>query len=146
MFDIAFINDNPETSYDGRLVLRGRTILGTHSEEFLATLGPWQRAEYERHWIEAAQRLLAGSDRTGFFTSAFQLWRTMWRQGSEVIVHERLLIEATLIVPWDPGNPYEQIPDYSNTLNEEGDSPSEWPLSIDDIKSFVDRRGDGKVH
>ena len=68
-----------------------------------------RRADYERHWIEAARRLLVGADRTGFFSSAFQFWWTMWRKGQDLFVHEQLIIEATLLEPFDPSDPYRQI-------------------------------------
>ena len=66
-------------------------MLGGHSEEFVALLGRWERADYERHWREAAARLVAGADRTAFFTSAFEDRWTMWRQGEEIVVQEHFL-------------------------------------------------------
>ena len=78
MFDIEFICDEEEVSDEGWHALRGRITIGKFSEEFLATIQPWTRSQYECQWIEAAQRLLDGSDRTAFFTSAFQFWWVMW--------------------------------------------------------------------
>ena len=54
MFDIAFTSDAPEQQPEGWVGLWGRTQLGDCAEDFLAPLGHWQRADYERQWIEAA--------------------------------------------------------------------------------------------
>jgi hypothetical protein len=140
VFDIAFIADEPERQEGGWYALRGRTVLGDFREEFLAALGYWDRAGYERHWIEAARRLLAGADRTGFFTSTFQLWWVMWRRGDELAVHEMLLAEDALLERFDPADPYRQLRDYSDAPNEEGQRPSEWRLRVADIAAFVERR------
>jgi len=83
-----------------------------------------RRADYERHWIEAARRLLVGADRTGFFSSAFQFWWTMWRKGQDLFVHEQLIIEATLLEPFDPSDPYRQIGE-RKTEDEDGKALSE---------------------
>ena len=142
MFDIEFIADEPEHLDEGEdawVALRGRTTLADYQEEFLATLGTWSRADYQRQWIEAAQRLLGGADRTVFITSAFQFCWAMWREGEMVYVHEQLLAEETLIAPFDAANPYRQIAErYAGT--EDGNEISEWRLNIADIEAFVARR------
>ena len=142
MFDIEFIADEPEHVDEGEhawVALRGRTTLGDYQEEFLAPLGTWSRAEYQRQWIEAARRLLVGADRTGFFTSAWQFWWVMWRDGQAVYVHEQLMVEDTLIAPFDPADPYRQIGE-RYTISEDGDAVSEWRLEFADIEAFVARR------
>jgi hypothetical protein len=139
VFDISFITTEPEPQEDGWLALRGRTTLGPHREEFLAALGTWSREEYERHWTDAAQRLVSGSDRTLFFTSAFQYCWTMWRVSEDVFVQERLLIPATWLEPFDPADPWRQIDD-RHTVSDDGAPVSEWRLHLDDIDEFLHRR------
>jgi hypothetical protein len=110
VFDIGFLDAEPEAQEEGWLALRGRLVLGAYEEEFLAALEPWGRAEYERHWIEAARRIIDGQhDHTGFFTSAFQFFWVMWREGEDLLVHEKLLVEQTLLAPFDPQDPYRQV-------------------------------------
>ena len=142
VFDIEFITDEPQHLDEGEdawVALRGRTTLGDYQEEFLASLGHWSRADYQRQWIEAAQRLLAGADRTGFFTSAFQFWWVMWHEREAVYVHEQLLVEETLMAPFDPADPYRQI-GVRYTVSEDGNEVSEWRLEFADIEAFVARR------
>ena len=145
MFDLTFIGAAPEPQDEGWSALRGQTTLGTFREEFLASLEVWQRADYERHWIEAAQRILGDADRTGFFTSAFQLWWVMWRQGDFLVMREQLLMEDALIEPLDPSNPYRQIPNYSSP-GQDGTEVSEWRLTVKDLAGFVARRERQYVH
>jgi len=142
VFDIQFIAEEPEVIDEGEdayLALRGRTMLGEYQEEFLAPLGYWSRVDYQRQWVEAARRLLAGAERTGFFTSAFQFWWIMWREGAAVYVHEQAMVEDSLIAPFDPADPYHQIGE-RYTVSEDGAEVSEWRLSVADIEEFVTRR------
>jgi len=141
VFDIEFIADEPEYLDEGEdawVALRGRTTLGDYQEEFVASLGNWSRADYQRQWIEAARRLLGGTDRTGFFTSAFQFWWVMWREGDAVYVHEQLLVGDTL-GSFDPADPYHQIAE-RETVSDDGTEISEWRLEIADIEDFLARR------
>ena len=91
VFDIAFVHDEPERQEDGWDALEGEIRLGDYRETFLAALDPWGRQDYERHWIEAAQRLIRGSDRTAFVTLAFQFRWVMWRDGTSLVAQEHLL-------------------------------------------------------
>ena len=102
-------------------------------------LDNWSRADYQRQWIEAAQRLLGGAERTAFFTSAFQFCWAMSREREMVYVHEHLLVEETLIAPFDPADPYRQIAEPYSGL-EDGCEISEWRLNTADIEAFVARR------
>jgi len=63
----------------------------------------------------------------------------MWREGEMVYAHEQLLVEDTLITPFDPADPYRQIAD-RYTGSEDGNEVSEWRLTIADIEAFVARR------
>ena len=142
MFDIEFIADEPEHLDEGEdawVALRGRTTLGDYQEEFYASIGYWSRADYERHWIEAARRFLDGADRTGFYTSAFQFWWVMWREGEAIYVREMLMVEDTLIAPLNPEDPYRQIGE-RDTLSEDDHEVSESRLELADIRDFVARR------
>jgi hypothetical protein len=140
VFDIEFIAEEPELQEEGWWGLWGRTTLGDYSERFLAPLDRWQRGDYERQWIEAAERLLHESDRTGFSTQAGRFWWTMWRQGERVYVHEELLTPERLatLTAFD-GAPYALIEDRA-TRTEDGAPISEWELTVADVQAFVARR------
>jgi len=140
VFDIYFLDAEPEEQEEGWLALRGCSVLGEFQEEFLAALGPWTREQYQRHWIQAARRLVEGPyDRTGFFTSAFQFWWTMWREGEDVFVQQQLLISETLREPFNPDDPYRQLRDRHST-SDDGLPLSEWRLTMNDIRDFLARR------
>jgi hypothetical protein len=140
MFDITFVSDTAEQQPDGWAELPGRTELGSWVEQFLAPLDRWQRFDYERQWIEAAQRLLGPAARAGFFTSAFHLWWVMWREGEEVIVQEHLLTPEQLatITDWRV-TPYQLIEDRCS-VSEDGTPISEWFFNVVDIEGFLARR------
>ena len=130
MFDIAFLDAEPEVQEEGWLALRGRIVFGDFEEEFLAPLDPWSRPQYERQWIEAARRIVSGEfGSTAFVSSAFQFIWTMWLAGEEVLVQEKLLMKDTLIAPFDPSDPYRQIGAHQSE-SEDGMRISEWRITV----------------
>lgn len=141
MFDLAFTGDAPEWQDEGFPTLRGAIVIGDYTEDFLAPLGPWQRSDYERHWIEAGRRLVAGADRTAFITVAFQFWWPMWRDGDDVIVTEELLWFSRGAATFDPIHPFDSISNWS-ALSEDGDPVSHWRCHVADVAGFIHRRGE----
>lgn len=145
MFDITFIQSKTESLREflgpGAVGLRGRIVLGGYSEEFVALIGPWKRADYERHWRQAASRLVAGADRTAFFTSAFEFRWTMWRQGDRVIAQEHFLSVPGFPEPFDPDDLYAHIRDLPCDPTER--TASEWTLEISAVRDFLRRRARG---
>ena len=139
MFDIAFIADEPVLEEEAWLSLCGRITLGDYSECFWAPLDPWRRADYERQWLDAAHRLLHEADRTGFFTQAYWMWWTMWREGSRVFVHEEFIPPERYGGPYDGSVPYHIIGP-RGTHSDDGEMVSEWEISVDDIREFLGRR------
>jgi hypothetical protein len=140
VFDIDFTREEAELQEEGWYGLWGRITLADHTEDFLAPLGPWQRRDYERQWIEAARRLLGNGDRTAFFTDAFRFWWTMWREGERVYVHEEFLVGGRLTGVTDfTTTPYALIQDRA-THTEDGQRISEWEISTGEVREFVERR------
>jgi len=145
VFDLCFLGLDPEPQ-DGDPecgepdwhALRGRIVLGEFEEEFLAALGPWTQRHYERQWMQAARRVVEqGHNHTGFFTSAFQFFWTAWLEGEILIFQQKLLLEDTLLAPFDPADPYPQVGE--RTTESDGDRISEWRVSLTDVKEFVSR-------
>ena len=90
--------------------------------------------------VEAARRLLAGLDRTGFFTQAHWVWWVLYREGEAVFAQEHILVpEALREPPYDPADPYRQIGDRV-MIDEDGRRVSEWRLELGDVRDFVARR------
>jgi len=145
VFTIEFISSEPELQDEGDdpwYALWGRVTLGDYWELFLASLSLWTRADYERQWREAATRLVAGETRSAFCTSALQFWWVMWRDGSEIRVHEELLTPERLAsvgaVHDTRRAPYELIRPYAS-VTDDGHPISEWRLSVTDIENFLRR-------
>ena len=124
---------------DDWVALWGRITLGDHVEGFAAPIDFWRREDYERQWLEAARRLLGGSDRTGFFTAVYWTWWTMWREGERVFVHEEIILEDRFAGPYDGTAPYHIIRDRT-THSEDGDEISTWEVALDDVRAYVKRR------
>jgi len=94
--------------------------------------------DYERHWLESARRLLEGFDRTRIFTSAFQFWWNLWREGEKVIVQEQMLVNRKLALLFESGDYYRRI---DKRQSSEGDVKiAEWAIGLGDIHDFVERR------
>ena len=140
MFNIEFTAAEPELQEEGWYGLWGRVTIGDHVEEFLASLFLWTREQYERHWRDAAARLVNGEERTAFFTNAFQFWWAMWQNEGDIRVYEELLVVDRLNglgESWDISLvPYHLLRDYRRTTDE-GEAISEWRLRIDDIEMFL---------
>lgn len=135
-FDIRFIRGDDESLEEflgeGARGLRGRITLGDYAEEFVALLGAWMRADYERHWMQAARRMADGADRTAFFVSAFEDRWTMWRDGDRVYAQEHFLDVDGFPESFDPADLFAHIRDRET-------GPSEWTLDFADIAAFADR-------
>jgi hypothetical protein len=144
VFDLVFVDDQPERQEEGWDALKGEIRLGDYRETFLAALDPWARRDYQLHWIEAAQRLIRGSDRTAFLTSAFQFRWVMWREGTSVVAQEHLLGFGPRAREFDPREPFSGIRDRVS-VNLDGVQISEWHLSLADIQDFLDRRSSAYV-
>ena len=143
MFDIAFLSSEAELQDEGWYGLWGEVILGAHRESFLASLSLWSRSDYEQQWLDAAERIVTGTERSAFVTSAFQFWWAMWRDGAEVRVHEELLTAERPEPLGDSPDitrvPYELIRPYER-ITEEGEKLSEWRVATSDIEAFLARR------
>jgi hypothetical protein len=144
VFDIAFIPGEPpyEDEEEGWSGLWGRTVLGDFTERFVAPTARWSREDYERQWIDAAERLLRGEPSSAFTVEAGWIWWTAWREDGEVIVQQRYLVTdemAPARTAEASRMPYELVGQRGGAT-EEGLSVSEWRVSLDDVRDFVARR------
>ena len=116
------------------------------SRPFIAPLTLWSRDRYERQWADAAVRLLAGAERTAFFTVAWQFWWTMARQGHVVLVQEELLPPARVAglgTHIDPDRvPYDLLQPL-RLQSEEGRPISTWRIPLSDVAAFAGRQPAG---
>lgn len=145
MFDIAFMPGEPRFEDEEGTGLWGCTVMGGFSERFIAPLGFWRREDYERQWIDGAERLLRGASPSAFVVEAGRVWWTAWREGTDVFVHQRHLVLDEMAPAWTatPDDlPYALIGP-RQTRTAEGTGISEWRVSLDDLRDFVARRRAG---
>src|SRR5258706_16151485 len=110
MFSLEFITD-PLMEY-GELSQRGRITLGNFSEHFVSPLVFWTAADYELQWIEGAQRIIHGAERSCFVTAMREspfsgvvfFWPT-YRVGQDVYVQHRLILPELVNGSFDPSDP-----------------------------------------
>jgi hypothetical protein len=142
MFDIGFIqNEPPYLDEDGWPGLWGQIVLGEFTERFVAPIDWWTRDDYERQWFEGARRLIDGAQESAFVQEAGRLWWTAWREGDDVHIQQRLLVDESLSRARTAGVgelPYEVV-GLRATHTDDGQLLSTWIVSIADLRAFVDR-------
>lgn len=146
MFDLRFLSGpEPDPDEPDAVFLRGRITLGSFAEDFRAPVLAWQPADYERQWLGAARRLLAGASRVGFVThyvhrdASHHFWWPAWREGDTVYLQNGFLSADELDEPFDPEHPDRHVR-LRQTVTDDGDHIPEWRVSLADIGDFVRRR------
>jgi hypothetical protein len=143
MFDIAFIADEPlYVDDDGWSGLWARIVLGDFVERFVAPIGFWGRVDYERQWSEGASRLVDGADESAFVEEAGRTWWTAWREGSRILVQQRLLVAESMAparAATAADMPYHLV-GTREEVSEDGESLSQWSVSVADLRDFIERR------
>ena len=121
----------------------GVLILGDHRESFLASLYDWSRQDYENQWRHAIEAVLDAGDKAALITTFVSPqvgthleWWPMYLVGNRVFFQDQLLFYEKLSRPFSVGNAFLYIRD-RDTVNEEGQTISEWSVSLTDIESFA---------
>jgi hypothetical protein len=145
VFDIRFQEAKSASSEE---LAVGTIVLGSFRETFESPLHVWAREDYERHWVQALERLLDGSESTALTTELYDpatanfiRWWPAYRFGNEVRFQNQLLLLADLPSALEPSDPFGHVSPYRQT-NEDGDRLSEWPVPLDDLYRFLDRPRD----
>jgi hypothetical protein len=139
-FGIAFTGFDEEDP----LVAIGELKLGDDREYFQSVLGFWGVDDYLQSWTEALQRLLAGASTSCLATSIVdpsnanfvEVW-PLYREQDEVYVQNKLLFLDQLPHEFDPAAPWDSV-DPRSLVNEDGRRISEWRVSLDDIREFLE--------
>jgi hypothetical protein len=140
MFNIEFIS-GPAIEF-GEPSVRGRITLGTFSEVFVSPLVYWSVDDYKNHWLQAAKYLLAGHDKTLFFTTMYDAdhanflfsW-SMWRFGEHICMQNQMLFLKELTENFDPQHPYIHVGDFAEHSDEQ--PISTWHIQFKDIAAYV---------
>ena len=125
--------------------MRGAITLGDWTEEFLSPLGAWTPADYERAWVAAAERLMAGETRVGFLhhfghpeAGHHFCWQA-WREGGRVYLQERLILTEHLNEPFRADYPDVHVGPREQ-VSIDGERISEWQVGLTDIEAYLRRR------
>jgi len=149
MFKIFTTDERvPESDTNGGRVVYGKIVIDSFCETFTVSLSSWSREQYDQHWNTALERLIGGADRSALITSYikprtritpddFLVWWPLYRDGDTVYVQNHLLFFRQLSTPFLPARPWESLRDRQVT-NEEGQKISEWVMTVQDIRNFLD--------
>jgi contact-dependent growth inhibition (CDI) system CdiI-like immunity protein len=143
VFDIELIG-RPEGEGEG-LFNWGRITLGHFRDEFQAPLFEWAPGDYAAHWLESAERLVAGAPVAVFLThmmrpdAPYHLGWPAWREGDRILIQERLFLLEELGGPLDPLHP-EVHAGPRHEVSLEGRRISQWEVGLQDVAAFLERR------
>lgn len=141
MFYIGFTSA-ARTDDAGWLHAVGALTLGRATEGFESDLGTWSMADYERQWREGVARLLGGHTSSALLTSyrgpdaAYHFMWPVWREGTDAIFQERLLLTEQLDEPFTTDRLYEVVGERM-MIDEEGQRVAEWVVPLGHLANFL---------
>ncbi|MBB5065250.1 hypothetical protein [Granulicella mallensis] len=151
MFSIGFTNEELEYPYDDTSIPAqpGCLILDGSTEDFLANLSLWSKADYESHWKLELGALLGGRRKVALVvsydnpeaSSNMEIWR-VYRDGEWAHLQNQLLQYRQLPKNFSVSELSQYIQDRV-VVTEEGNKISEWDVSVHDIEAFLS--GDGPI-
>lgn len=135
-FFIELANEN--TFLEDELFAIGKIRIGNFSETFHVPLSYWTRDKYRSQWKAAIYKLIHGENKVALITSMYSP-KCKLHPLVEDVPHRRKYTHSKSSVVY--GRPrqknlmrkiYQFIPE-RRTLTEDGDSISEWIISLKDI-------------
>jgi hypothetical protein len=145
MFSIEFPDEALEYIDDDTSIpsAPGRLVLGKSTEEFLASLCAWTKADYQSHWTRELKALLGGTSKVALIVSYYgnralnmEIWR-LYRDGELAHFQNQILWCDTLPYAFDVSKISQYIEDRVVTTAD-GDRISEWDVSLRDIEVFLE--------
>lgn len=124
----------------------GQIVIGEFKEEFVSSLYEWTKEDYVAQWTSSLRRFLAGADRAVLITfyvnskesSNLEWWALYRGEGGVVHVQNHL--------PWHDNFDREfsvsQAESFLHdrmTVNDDGQSLSEWDVPLADIETLVSK-------
>lgn len=121
----------------------GEIKIGDFHEAFRASLSYWTEHEYLSQWKDALKKIINGDNKSCLITSMYDpsnanyifIW-VLFLDKKVVHIQEHILFLDELNKPFCELNPYESIRS-RETVDEDGNSISEWDVQLDDIKVFL---------
>jgi len=112
----------------------------------LADLSHWSEHAYQAQWLKELNEIIHSRDRGALITSihdpsvGYRIWTwPMWKEGNEVHFQNRILFMLEPGPKFDSANLAEYVGD-RQTLSEDGELISQWTVSLDAIRNFLDRQ------
>jgi hypothetical protein len=140
MFSISLGEEEP--GEEGERHFIGEITLGKFHERFHACSCYWRKPEYEAHWFEAAERLMSGKGASSAFITSMDdpgkcdhiVWWPAWREEDNVVFRNQLVFLDELKSPFDPKASFAHLP--PRRYPDEDEKPSEWTVSLQDVREF----------
>jgi len=147
MFSIQFVSDPLEHPYEDASIpaAPGSLVLGKTTEDFLANLSLWGKADYEFHWKCELKAFFEGDHKVALVvsyndprvSSNMESW-TVYRDGDWARFQNKLSWYAEFPHPFEMS----KVSQYMNerqTKTTEGHQISEWGVHMRDIEMFLQR-------
>jgi len=140
-FNISFLNRKIKRNNE-----LGSITMGDFTEDLIIPTSRWSKEDYERQWAEALHSLMEKDEAstaliTEIYPQGTAVYVNTWpiyRIGGDIYVQNRLIILDDY-----PEFAPENLQDYVHereTISEDGDSLSEWKLSVGDIKTWLESK------
>jgi CdiI N-terminal domain len=143
-FSIKFLNkpfiypfDDPKTP-----AASGELTIGDSTEAFHSSLYHWSTRQYENQWSDAIRVLLGGAPKAALIVEYLSSdvashleWWAMYREGEVVYLQNQLLFYRQLTKPFSLDAPFASLRE-RQTINQEGQSISEWSVSLSEVEQF----------
>ena len=151
-FKIQLTKNKVKGGERGECAVIGELQLGREKECFDSSLSYWQPKDYELHWKKALKRIIDGRKKSALIVymlnpkkASYIFWWPIWRHGNKVYVRNQVLLLQKLKKKFDENNPFSSV-GARETKAEDGESISEWQISIDEITKFYKSQwGKGRV-
>ncbi|WP_216896914.1 hypothetical protein [Nocardia alni] len=142
-FDIIFTG---ERAKDDPLVSIGMMKLGADTEYFHAPTTYWSTDQYESSWNTALRRICDGAEVSCLVVAIedpeaaayIEVW-PLYREDDTVHFQNHLIFMEQLDHKFNPNAPWDSVHS-RETVNEDGNSVSEWTLPLQSVKNFLTQK------
>ncbi len=121
----------------------GRITIGNFEEIFESSVSFWSKADYYVSWMESLNRIIRGATISCLITSLhdprhaeFLNWWPLYRDDQLVFIQNHLFFLNEARAEFDLSNPYAFVRNHQ-TVNEDGESISQWTISVEEIRVFL---------
>lgn len=145
-FDVTFTDGLPCATLKPRGHASGVIVIGEFKETISTALDVLSKQDYMHQWRQAAQRIVQGRDRSAIITSFADrggvivgMWWPLYVCEAGLVAIQNQMISREVI---DPRFSIHTCYDYvglRETMNEEGETISEWVTTVDELAAFAKR-------